>query len=39
MVDENGKQVATVATLTNPINNGTVATTLDMNVQSAAETG
>ena len=39
MVDENDKQLATVATLTNPINNGTVTTTLDMNVQSAAETG
>ena len=39
MVDENGKQVSTVATLTNPINSGTVKTTLDMNVQSAAETG
>ena len=39
MVDENDKQLATVATLTNPINSGTVQTTLDMNVQSAAETG
>jgi hypothetical protein len=39
MVDENDKQLATVATLTNPINSGTVKTTLDMNVQSAAETG
>jgi cell division protein FtsI/penicillin-binding protein 2 len=38
MVDKNDKQLATVATLTNPINNGTVKTTLDMKVQSAAET-
>lgn len=38
MVDAKGGQLATVATLTDPINNGTVATTLDMNVQSAAET-
>jgi Penicillin binding protein transpeptidase domain len=37
MVDAKGNQVATVATLTNPINNGTVESTLDMNVQTAAE--
>jgi len=37
MVDAKGEQQATVATLTDPINNGTVATTLDMDVQSAAE--
>jgi Penicillin binding protein transpeptidase domain len=37
MVDEKGAQVATVTTLTNPIDNGTVATTLDMKVQAAAE--
>ncbi|MBR7830755.1 hypothetical protein KDK95_30915 [Actinospica sp. MGRD01-02] len=38
MVNAKGEQVATVATLTDPINNGTVASTLDMNVQSAADT-
>ena len=37
MVNAKGQQVATVATLTDPINNGTIASTLDMNVQSAAE--
>ena len=37
MVDDKGKQLATVTTLTNPIDNGTVATTLDMKVQAAAE--
>jgi hypothetical protein len=37
MVNAKGEQVATVATLTDPINNGTIASTLDMNVQSAAE--
>ncbi|HWG27625.1 penicillin-binding transpeptidase domain-containing protein [Actinospica sp.] len=37
MVDAKGNQVATVATLTDPINNGTVESTLDMNVQTAAE--
>ena len=37
MVDTKGKQLATVATLTNPINNGTVKTTLDVKVQAAAE--
>ncbi|MBR7834766.1 hypothetical protein KDL01_15935 [Actinospica durhamensis] len=37
MTDAKGNQLATVATLTQPINNGTVATTLDMKVQAAAE--
>jgi Penicillin binding protein transpeptidase domain len=37
MVDDKGNQLATVTTLTDPIDNGTVATTLDMNVQAAAE--
>ena len=37
MVDAKGNQLASVATLTPPINNGTVATTLDMSVQAAAE--
>jgi cell division protein FtsI/penicillin-binding protein 2 len=37
MVDAKGDQLAKVTTLTPPINNGTVATTLDMDVQSAAE--
>ena len=37
MVNEKGGQLATVTTLTNPIDNGTVQTTLDMNVQAAAE--
>jgi hypothetical protein len=37
MVDGKGDQLATVTTLTNPIDNGTVATTLDMKVQAAAE--
>jgi hypothetical protein len=37
MVNAKGNQVATVATLTDPINNGTVASTLDMKVQAAAE--
>ena len=37
MVDAKGDQLATVATLTQPINSGIVKTTLDMSVQSAAE--
>jgi len=37
MVDDKGNQLASVAVLTPPIDNGTVATTLDMTVQSAAE--
>jgi hypothetical protein len=37
MTDAKGKQLATVTTLTKPIDSGTVATTLDMDVQSAAE--
>jgi hypothetical protein len=37
MTDAKGAQLATVTTLTKPIDNGTVATTLDLNVQSAAE--
>jgi beta-lactamase class D len=37
MVDEKGNQLATVTTLTDPIDSGTVLTTLDMNVQAAAE--
>jgi hypothetical protein len=36
MTDAKGNQLATVTTLTKPIDNGTVATTLDMAVQSAA---
>ena len=37
MTDAKGNQLATVTTLTPPIDNGTVTTTLDMNVQAAAE--
>lgn len=37
MVDGAGKQLATVTTLTPPIDNGTVTTTLDMKVQAALE--
>jgi len=37
MVNAKGTQLATVATLTQPINSGIVKTTLDMSVQSAAE--
>jgi len=37
MTDAKGNQLATVTTLTKPIDNGTVATTLDLAVQSAAE--
>ena len=37
MTDAKGNQLATVATLTQPIDNGTVTTTLDMKVQAAAE--
>ncbi|WP_034271558.1 penicillin-binding transpeptidase domain-containing protein [Actinospica robiniae] len=37
MTDAKGKQLATVTTLTKPIDNGTVATTLDLDVQTAAE--
>jgi hypothetical protein len=37
MTDAKGSQVAKVATLTDPINNGTLPTTLDLKVQAAAE--
>jgi len=37
MTDAKGNQLAKVTTLTPPINNGTVPTTLDMKVQTAAE--
>lgn len=37
MVDAKGNQLATVATLTDPINNGTVPSTIDLAVQAAAE--
>jgi hypothetical protein len=37
MVNAKGSQVATVATLTDPINNGTVDSTIDLTVQAAAE--
>ena len=37
MTDAKGNQLAKVATLTDPINNGTIATTLDLKVQAAAE--